>query len=213
MSVRPMRLYGLLDCNSFFASCEKLFRPDLANKPVVVLSNNDGCVVARSPEAKRLGIPMGEPYFRIKRLCEHGDINVFSSNFRLYGDLSNRIMRLVSRWTPFVEVYSIDEAFLDFTGSGLRDTDILPRLEEIVATVRKWVGIPVSIGLGPTKTLAKVANDIAKKRDGIRVLLDAAERHEALARLEIGDVWGVGRRLAPKMRRLGIRTGADLAAG
>jgi DNA polymerase V len=152
----PPRLYGLLDCNSFFASCEKLFRPDLKDKPVVVLSNNDGVVVARSPEAKKLGIPMGEPYFKIKRLAESGQVIVFSSNYRLYGDMSNRIMKALQHWTPHVDIYSIDEAFLDLTQHGNTPVDSL--MDEIVSTVTRWTGIPVSLGVGSTMTLAKVAN-------------------------------------------------------
>ena len=212
MSHLSPRIYGLLDCNSFFASCEKLFRPDLANKPVVVLSNNDGIVVARSPEAKRLGVPMGEAYFKIKRLVEHGQVVVFSSNYRLYGDMSNRVMKTLRRWTPQIEIYSIDEAFLDFTGLGIKDTDVDSLMQEITSTVKKWTGIPVSLGVGSTMTLAKVANDLAKKRDGTCALLDPAIREQALAELEIGEVWGIGRRLAPKMFKLGFRTAKDLAA-
>lgn len=211
MTLLPMRLYGLVDCNSFFASCEKLFRPDLADKAVVVLSNNDGVIVSRSPEAKKLGIPMGEPYYKIKRLAESGQVKVFSSNYRLYGDLSHRVMRLLHEWTPFVEVYSIDEAFLNFTGLGHDRASIDALLDEIVTTIKKGVGIPVSIGLGSTMTLSKVANDIAKKRNGICNLLDPADRRAALADLPIGDVWGIGRRLAPRMIKLGIRTVRDLA--
>jgi len=207
-----LRLYGLLDCNSFFVSCEKLFRPDLKDKAVVVLSNNDGVVVSRSPEAKRLGIPMGEAYFKIKRLAEQGQVIVFSSNYRLYGDMSNRVMKTLQRWTPNVEVYSIDEAFLDFSGLGIERDAIDSFLHEITSTVKKWTGIPVSLGLGPTMTLAKVANDLAKKRTGTCVLLDPAIRDQALADLEIGDVWGIGRHLAPKMFRLGFRTAKDLAS-
>jgi len=212
MTVFPLRLYGLVDCNSFFVSCEKLFRPDLADKPVVVLSNNDGVIVSRSPEAKKLGIPMGEAYYKIKRLAESGLVKVFSSNYRLYGDLSHRVMRLLHRWTPSVEIYSIDEAFLDFTGLGYDRTSIDTLLHEIVTTVRKWIGIPVSIGLGQTMTLSKVANDIAKKGNGVCNLLDADRRRAALANMEIGDVWGIGRRLTPKMIKLGIRTAWDLAS-
>lgn len=212
MSRSATSFYGLLDCNSFFASCEKLFRPDLAHKPVVVLSNNDGCVVARSREAKALGVPMGEPYFKIKHLAEHHGLIVFSSNYRLYGDLSQRVMRTLLHWTPWVEIYSIDEAFLDFTGLDLGDRTPDVIAADVVSTVHKWIGIPVSLGLGSTKTLAKVANDIAKKGDGTCNLLDPEPRRDALSRLDIGDVWGIGRRLAPKMQRLGIRTAADLAA-
>jgi len=212
MSRQPSRLYGLLDCNSFFASCEKLFRPDLKDKAVVVLSNNDGVVVARSPEAKKLGIPMGETYFKIKYLAERGQIVVFSSNYRLYGDMSNRVMKTLRQWTPHIEVYSIDEAFLDFTSLGVDRDSVDALMREITSTVKKWTGIPVSLGFGPTMTLAKVANDLAKRRHGICALLDPSTRDQALAELEIGDVWGIGRRLAPKMFRLGFRTAKDLAS-
>ena len=212
MTILPLRLYGLIDCNSFFASCEKLFRPDLKNKAVVVLSNNDGVVVARSSEAKQLGIPMGEPYFKIKRFAERGQIVVFSSNYRLYGDMSNRVMQTLRKWTPTVEIYSIDEAFLDFTGMGIGLDAIDSLLAEITTTVKQWTGIPVSLGIGPTMTLAKIANDIAKKGNGTCSLLDAQKRAGDLATLEIGDVWGIGRKLAPKMRKLGIRTAFDLVS-
>lgn len=215
------RIYGLLDCNSFFASCEKLFRPDLRNKPVVVLSNNDGCVVARSSEAKKLGIPMGEPYFKIKNFVQRNRVHVFSSNFRLYGDISGRIMRLLYRWTPNVEIYSIDEAFLEFSGLGTGNPPLESLSVEILSSISRWVGIPVSLGIGPTKTLSKLANDIAKKSSekpldfiktpGICNLLDPEIRKAALACLPIGDVWGIGRRLVVKMERLGLRTAADLA--
>ncbi len=203
-------LFALLDCNSFFASCEKLFRPDLKNRAVVVLSNNDGVVVARSPEAKPL-VPMGEPFFKIKHLAECGQIVVFSSNYRLYADMSNRVMRTLRQWTPHVEIYSIDEAFLDLSGV-VAENALDSFLQKIRSTVTKNTGIPVSLGVGPTMTLAKVANDLAKKRGGICVLVDAKVRAKALAEIEIQDVWGVGRRLAPKMRKLGIRTAGQLAA-
>ena len=212
MNHRQSRLYGLIDCNSFFASCEKLFRPDLKNKPVVVLSNNDGIVVARSPEAKQLGIPMGEAYFKIKRLAEHGHVVVFSSNYRLYGDMSNRVMKTLKQWTPQIEIYSIDEAFLDFTGLGIKSEAVDSLMREITSTVKKWTGIPVSLGVGNTMTLAKVANDLAKKGNGTCALFDPAQREQSLANLEIGDVWGIGRRLAPRMSKLGFRTAKDLAA-
>jgi len=204
------RLIGLLDCNSFFASCEKLFRPDLKDKAVVVLSNNDGVVVSRSSEAKKLGIPMGEPHYKIKHIAERGQVMVFSSNYRLYGDMSNRVMKTLQQWTPHVEVYSIDEAFLDLTNHNNTSVDAL--INEIVSTVMKWTGIPVSLGVGTTMTLAKVANDVAKKSGGTCALLDSATREQALASMEIADVWGVGRRLAPRLIRLGIRTAKDLAS-
>jgi DNA polymerase V len=206
----PQIYYALVDCNSFFVSCEKLFRPDLVDKPVVVLSNNDGVVVSRSVEAKRLGIPMGEPYFKIERLVKHGGLVAFSSNFRLYGDMRNRVMQTLMQWTPDVEVYSIDEAFLKFANPKLADPSQL--LNEIATTVKRWTGIPVSVGLGSTMTLAKVANDVAKKHGGTFNMLDTEQRDAALAALAIADVWGIGRHLAPKMTRLGINTAADLAA-
>ncbi len=212
MTILPLRIYGLLDCNSFFASCEKLFRPDLKDKAVVVLSNNDGIVIARSPEAKKLGIPMGEAYFKIKRFIDHGQAIAFSSNYRLYGDMSGRVMRTLYRWTPSVEIYSIDEAFLDLTGLGYDLDSIDPLMQDIVTTVKKWSGIPVSLGIGSTMTLSKVANDIAKKGNGTGNLLDPERREYELAQLAIEDVWGVGRKRAPKMRKLGIRTAHDLAA-
>ena len=206
---RQPRLYGLLDCNAFFVSCEKLFRPDLNGKPVVVLSNNDGVVVSRSAEAKKLGIPMGEPYYKIKRLAESGQVIVFSSNYRLYGDMSNRVMKTLQQWTPHIEIYSIDEAFLDLTNySG--SIELL--MNEIVSTVTKWTGIPVSLGVGATMTLAKVANDLAKKGNGTCALLDPLIREQALGEMEIGEVWGIGRRLAPRLHRLGFRTAKDFAA-
>ncbi len=211
MSFPPKHLFALLDCNSFFASCEKLFRPDLKNKAVVVLSNNDGVVVARSPEAKSL-VPMGEPFFKIKHLAERGRIVVFSSNYRLYSDMSNRVMRTLRHWTPGVCVYSIDEAFLDLSSISVAGNALDSFLHDIRSTVTKNTGIPVSLGVGPTMTLAKVANDLAKRRNGICVLVDPEERENALARLEIRDVWGIGRRLAPKMYKIGIRTAGDLAA-
>jgi len=210
MTHQPILLYGLLDCNCFFASCEKLFRPDLRNKPVVVLSNNDGVVVARSPEAKKLGIPMGEPYFKIKRLAESSQVIVFSSNYRLYGDMSNRVMKTLQQWTSHVEIYSIDEAFLDLTSYS--NTSIESLTLEIVSTVKKWTGIPVSLGVGSTMTLAKVANDVAKKSGGTCALIEPIVRDQALANMGIGDVWGIGRRLAPKLIRMGFRTAKDLAA-
>ncbi|MCL2303775.1 MAG: Y-family DNA polymerase [Planctomycetaceae bacterium] len=207
----PLHLYSLVDCNCFFVSCEKLFRPDLRNRAIVVLSNNDGVVVSRSPEAKKLGIPMGESYFKIKRLVEHGLVTAFSSNYRMYGDLSNRVMRTLTRWTPNVEIYSIDESFMDFTGLGVKHSEIDSLLHEITSTVKRWTGIPVSIGLGPTVTLSKVANDLAKKGDGTCSLVDVDKRRAALEQMEIGEVWGIGRRLVPKMRKLGIRSALQLA--
>ena len=204
------RSFVLVDCNSFFASCEKVFRPDLADKPVVVLSSNDGCVVARSKEAKAIGIPMGEPYFKIKHLLEGNRVAVFSSNFGLYSDMSRRVMRTLEQFAPEMEVYSVDEAFLDVTGVAIENLERF--MTEIAVTVKKWTGIPVSVGMGPTKTLAKVANDVAKKSDsGTCHLFEADQRETILHAMDVGDVWGVGRRLVVPLKKLGIRTAWDLA--
>lgn len=212
MTTLPIRLYGLLDCNSFFVSCEKLFRPDLAHKAVVVLSNNDGCVISRSSAAKQLEIPMGEAFYKIRHLAEQGRVHVFSSNFKLYGDISSRVMRVLNRWTPNIEVYSIDEAFLDLTGSGLDSERRIDFMYDITEQVQRWTGIPVSIGLGTTMTLAKVANDVGKKCGGHCDLTDNEVRNDVLPTLPVGDIWGVGRKLAPKLERLGIKTASDLAS-
>ncbi len=203
-------MFALVDCNSFFASCEKVFRPKLAERPVVVLSNNDGIVVARSPEAKKLGIPMGEAFFKIKRLVQQHRVHVFSSNFELYADMSRRVMQTLRQWTPLLEIYSIDEAFLHFDGVRIDDIDALGR--EITRIVKQWTGIPVSVGFAETKTLAKLANETAKSRAcGHCVLLDAAVRDATMQEFDIGDVWGVGRRLVVPFRKLGLRTAFDLS--
>ncbi len=154
-------MYALIDCNNFYASCERLFRPDLANKPIIILSNNDGCVIARSNEAKALGIKMGEPFFQVKALCKQHKVHIFSSNYTLYGDLSHRVMSVIlESWTD-VEIYSIDEAFLDL--SSLPALLQEPFCVELQKLILKMTGIPTSIGIGPTKTLAKIANHICKK--------------------------------------------------
>lgn len=218
-----MRIIGLLDCNSFFASCEKVFHPAWEHRAVVVLSNNDGCVVARSPEAKALGIAMGVPYFQIKRLAESGAVIVCSSNYSLYADMSHRVMQTIRQWSSDIEIYSIDESFLDLTGrfcgSDARNFQITEEqsrelndlAHEMVVTVPKWTGIPVAIGIGPTKTLAKAANRLAKQ-SGVRYcsLLDEQRRPQRLARLATGDVWGVGRRLLASFQKLGLKTALDL---
>ncbi len=203
------RLFGLVDCNSFYASCEKVFRPELANRPVVVLSNNDGCVVARSPEAKALGMKMGTPYFKVKAFCEREGVAVFSSNYALYGDMSRRVMDVLSRWSPEIEVYSIDEAFLELTGTQGAETEAFGR--DLVRTVRQWTGIPVSLGIGPTKTLAKVANRAAKQSGrGVACLLDESDRDRRLRELDIEEIWGVSSRWGGRLRRMGIQTARQL---
>jgi DNA polymerase V len=208
--MRAPRLYALLDCNNFYASCERLFRPELEGCPVVVLSNNDGCVIARSNEAKALGVGMGEPFYKCQPLLERHQVAVFSSNYALYGDLSQRVMDVLCQLEPEVEVYSIDEAFFRLP----QDTPeaILANGRAIRATVRRQVGLPVSIGYGPTKTLAKIANRIAKKRPehgGVFAILDE-EVDSILATVEVGDIWGIGRQSARRLATRGISTALDL---
>lgn len=205
--------FALVDCNSFYASCERIFRPDLNGKPIVVLSNNDGCIIARSAEAKRLNIPMGQPYFRIKNRLLKERVNVFSANFVLYGDISERVMTLLESRAPEVEIYSIDEAFLNLTGiSSARDlTDFAT---EIKTQLLQQTGMPVCIGIGPTKTLAKLANHVAKKQpslNGVGDLRSHQLRQQVLKLTPVADIWGIGRRLARRLEALNINTAKDLA--
>ncbi|EQC47232.1 Y-family DNA polymerase [Bacteriovorax sp. Seq25_V] len=203
------KIYALVDCNSFFCSCERLFRPELANRPVGVLSNNDGCFVSRTPELKELGVKMGEPYFKVKALCEKHGVAVFSSNFSLYTNISDRVMTVLSEFAPELEVYSVDEAFLNLTGIK---KDLVEYAHEIKERVLKYTGIPVSIGIGPTKTLAKIANNIgkkSKKANGVVVLMDRKLQEVALERTEIEDVWGIGRKNSVKLRSLGIKNALE----
>lgn len=199
-------MFALVDCNNFYASCERVFNPALNNKPVVVLSNNDGCVIARSNEAKALCIPMGAPAFEYKKTFEQHNINVFSSNYALYGDMSNRVMNLLREFTPDIEIYSIDEAFLQFNGFDKFD------LHDIGFQMKKRVtqgtGIPISIGFAPSKALAKVANRIAKKFDkqtnGVHLIDTEEKRIKALKWLPIEDVWGIGRQHAKRLKAKNI---------
>lgn len=187
------RIFALVDCNNFYCSCERVFDPKLRCKPVVVLSNNDGCAIARSEEAKKLGIKMGEPEFKIRDLMRRNHVHVFSSNYVLYGDMSHRVMQTLRQFTPSMEVYSIDEAFLCLEGL---DRDLIEYAQEIRQTVRMWTGIPVSIGIGSTKVLAKAANRLAKKNpqlNGVLNLVNHTEPDRMLERLACEDVWGVGR--------------------
>ena len=205
-------MIALVDCNNFYASCERAFNPNWNNRPVVVLSNNDGCGSARSNEAKALGIKMGVPAYQIKNEIERYGIGVFSSNYTLYGDMSNRVMTMLSSYSPNIEVYSIDECFLDF--SGFERYDLKEYGEEIVRTVSKGTGIPVSMGIAPTKTLAKVANKFAKKYKGYKgvCIIDTEEKRiEALKRTEIGDVWGIGHRYTKRLALYGVSTAYDFA--
>lgn len=204
----------LVDCNSFFCSCERLFRPDLAFKPVGVLSNNDGCFVSRSKELKALGVPMGAPYFQYKDICVKNKAFVFSSNFALYANISDRVMNTLSEFSDELEVYSVDEAFLNLKGfmPSLRFPTIEDYAFHIKATVEQNTGIPVSIGIGPTKTLAKVANNVAKTNDsykGVLSLMDLNVRDKVLSEFEVDEIWGIGRALAPRLRLLGIKTAKD----
>ncbi|PKN23385.1 MAG: SOS mutagenesis and repair protein UmuC [Deltaproteobacteria bacterium HGW-Deltaproteobacteria-3] len=207
------QIFALLDCNNFYVSCERLFNPRLEGRPVVVLSNNDGCIIARSNEAKALGIKMGEPFFKCRGLIAAHQIQVFSSNYPLYGDLSQRVMDVLCQLEPEVEVSSIDEAF--FRMPQANEESLLENGRNIRATVKKQVGIPVSIGFGPTKTLAKIANRIAKKHPehgGVFVLPDQG-LDALLATIEVGDVWGIGQRQTQKLFACGIRTALDLKNG
>lgn len=204
-------MFALIDCNNFYASCERVFRPDLIGKPIVVLSNNDGCVIARSNEAKDLGVPMGAPAFEYQELFKTKQIHVFSANFALYGDMSNRVMRIISDFAPEIEIYSIDECFLKLNGFDLFD------LEKYGAAMRKkvlqWTGIPVSIGIAPTKALSKVANRIAKKytaqTGGVYFIQNEAQRIKALKWLKIEDVWGIGKQYAQRLVDAGVYNAFD----
>lgn len=202
-------LLALLDCNNFYVSCERAFNPALENRPVLVLSNNDGCCVARSNEVKALGIKMGAPYFQIEPLVHKHHIQVFSSNYSLYGSVSQRVMTLLGELAPSCEVYSIDEAFLDLK---LADGCSLKLAQHISKTVLKWTRIPVCLGLGPSKTLAKVANRVAKKYPEYGGVYDisSVDPEPILAKLDVQDVWGVGYRYARALREQGITTGWDL---
>ena len=206
-------VFALVDCNNFYASCEKLFRPDLTNTPVVVLSNNDGCVVARSREAKKLGIKMGVPVFQVRELMQKHGVVAFSSNYALYADMSQRVMSTLESLAPRVEVYSIDESFLDLTGvdfsQSLTDFGIQAR-----KVVQKWTGITVCVGIAPTKTLAKLANHAAKtwpKTGGVVDLTDKVRQRKSLALLPVDEVWGIGGKLTKRLQQLGINTALQLA--
>ena len=200
-------MIALVDCNNFYASCERIFRPHLEKKPVAVLSNNDGCVIARSNESKSLGLKMGEPIFKKRYLVDRHKIHLFSSNFALYGDISKRVFDIVARDVPAYEIYSIDEAFLDF--SGIKDPyNYAIHLRD---KVRRWTGVPISIGISYTKTLSKVAGYIAKKSDdGVCYLKDKSQISDILGKLPLDEIWGVGVRYAMKLKKYGIHTASDL---
>ena len=202
--------FALVDCNSFYASCEKIFRPDIKKKPVVVLSNNDGCVVALSKEAKQLGIKMCEPWFKIEKSFQKKGGVAFSSNYELYADVSSRVMQTLEHLSPKVEVYSIDEAFLDL--AGIQECEKFGY--QCKETIDRWVGVPVCVGIGPTKTLAKVANYGAKHypaTNGVVDLTDKSRRKKLMALMPVREVWGVGSRINKKLNGLGIKTALELA--
>lgn len=205
-------MIALADCNNFFVSCERAFQPQLEGRPVVVLSNNDGCVVARSNESKALGIKMGTPFFKIKHLTQSAGLVTRSSNFELYGDLSARVMSILAENAPSIEIYSIDEAFMHFDGLDTKEIEII--CHKLIKTVRQWTGIPISIGIAPTKTLAKTASHFAKKYkgyNGVCSIDDDSKRLKALSLTPIGDIWGIGRKLAPKLIHNGIVTALDFS--
>ena len=206
-------MYGIVDCDNCYVSCERVFRPDLNGKPVVVLSNNDGCVVARSNEAKALGIKAGMPYFQMAQQFADYDIAVFSSNYELYGELTSRVVSIISHEAPAYFRYSIDECFVYL--HGMEDVDLKQWGENLHKKVKRYVGMPISIGLAPNKTLAKMASHFAKKYQGYRhcCLIDNDEKRiKALKLFPIEDVWGIGRRYAAKLQSLGVKTAYDLAA-
>lgn len=223
-------MIGLADCNNFYCSCERVFRPDLIGKPVVVLSNNDGCVIARSEEAKALGYKMGDPFYQVKEKLEAEGVAIFSSNYTLYGSLSNRVMSMLSHYSPHIDQYSIDESFFDvdqsmaerFFQDNLKENDTFLNNESLLhqygakisADVLRAVGIPISIGIAETKTLAKIGSKFAKKYKGFQgcCLIDTDERrHKALSLFPVEDVWGIGRQIARKLDYMGIRTAAQFA--
>ena len=208
-----MKCFALVDCNNFYASCEKLFRPDLKHRPVVVLSNNDGCVVARSKEVKQLGIKMGVPFFKLREEIERYGIVAFSSNYALYADLSNRVMTTLEELAPNIEIYSIDEAFLDLTGVG-HSCSLYQFGQQVRETIAQWVGISVGVGIAPTKTLAKLANYAAKKYPATHGVVDLTEKtrqRSLMAITPVEEIWGIGRQLSSQLNSIGIDTALKLA--
>ncbi len=206
-------LFALVDCNNFYASCERVFQPQLVGRPIVVLSNNDGCVVARSNEAKALGIAMGVPFFQIRAQIQQHQIHYCSSNYALYGDMSARVMSILGQFCDDIEIYSIDEAFLKLQFHGQTEASVLALGQQIRQTVRQWTGIPVCVGIGSTKTLAKLANHVAKKHataQGVFLLNNPSQDADIFAQLSVDKVWGIGRKYAERLKKAGIETVADL---
>ncbi len=204
-----MVTFLLVDCNNFYVSCQRIFNPALEKKPVVVLSNNDGCIIARSNEAKSLGIPMGAPYFKYRSVLTQHKVTVFSSNYELYGDISNRIMTILRDFCPDIEIYSIDEAFLRIESENINLIDFCKAIRH---KIKNWVGVPVSIGIGPSKTLAKIANMVAKRQNlsGVYDLTDTYLQNKILPELKLVDIWGIGHQLTVQLNRLGITNAQQL---
>ncbi len=204
-------MFALVDCNNFYASCERVFNPNLQGKPVAILSNNDGCVIARSDEAKALGLPMGAPIFKWESFCKANAVTVFSSNYPLYGDMSSRVMSILKQFSPDVEVYSVDESFLQL--KGFENYDLFTYGSQIKTRVFKWTGIPTCVGIAPTKALSKVANKVARKfpnqTKGVHVIDTDDKRVKALKWLKIDDVWGIGRQLNKRLQLKGCKTAYD----
>ena len=205
-------MFALIDCNSFYASCEKIFRPDLKDRPIVILSNNDGCVIARSSEAKKMGVSMTQPWYQIKdQYLSKGGI-VFSSNYEFYADISNRVMNVLSDLCPEIDIYSIDEAFLDLR-SFKKNIDLVNFAYDCKRKIREWVGVPVSIGIAPTKTLAKLANKVAKddpRFDGVVILSEPRVIKHFLRSMPVEKIWGIGKRLTARLENIGVKTAHDL---
>ena len=206
-------MFALIDCNSFYASCEKIFRPDLKHRPIVVLSNNDGCVIARSPEAKKMGISMTQPWYQVKdQYLSRGGV-VFSSNYEFYADISNRVMNVLSDLCPEIDIYSIDEAFLDLR-TFRKNIDLVNFAYDCKKRIKDWIGVPVSIGIAPTKTLAKLANKVAKddpRFDGVVILSEPRVIRHFLKSMPIEKIWGIGRKLTAKLENIDIKTAYDLS--
>ncbi len=204
-------MYALVDCNNFYVSCERVFQPALEKRPVVVLSNNDGCIIARSDEAKSLGVPMGAPMFKYKNLLKKNNVIIYSSNYTLYGDMSSRVMDCLKIFTPQVEVYSIDEAFIGLDGAN--NNTLVEKMKKMKESINQWTGIPVSVGIAETKTLAKLANHIAKnyKEEGVYIIdRNSSRLVELLGNTEIEDIWGISKKWGARLRSIGISTGLQL---
>lgn len=207
-----MRSIALIDVNNFYASCERVFNPKLEGKAIVILSNNDGCVIARNAVTKALGIPMGEPWFKLKDTARENEIIALSSNYALYADMSNRVMSILSQYSPNQEVYSIDESFLDLTGIN---KNLVDYAQDMRGKIKQWTGLPVCVGVGASKTLAKLANHVAKKRPEYKGVcnlnqFEPEQLNRLLSEIPVGEIWGVGRKLAPRLNEYGIQTVLDL---